>query len=133
MRVTTSAITAPTPNAMKKPKKPKPVPLRAASATPIATAVPADAAIARAALAGLSRTSALRGMRAQSRHFTPTGACTMQSVQIGLPHDEHETSVSTVGWLAQRGSRLLLDGGHDPSVNDVQARRRTTKRPDNAP
>ncbi len=43
-------------------------------------------------------------MRAQSRHFTPTGACTMQSVQMGLPHDEHETSVSTVGWLAQRGT-----------------------------
>jgi hypothetical protein len=43
-------------------------------------------------------------MRAQSRHLTPTGACTMQSVQIGFPQLEHETSVSTFGWLAQRGA-----------------------------
>ena len=59
--------------------------------------MPAAAAMAMAALAGLSRTSALRGMRAQSRHLTPTGACTMQSVQMGFPQFEHDTSVSTFG------------------------------------
>jgi hypothetical protein len=30
----------------------------------------------------------------------PTGAGTMQSGQIGLPHSEQRTPVSTFGWLA---------------------------------
>jgi len=31
----------------------------------------------------------------------PTAAGTMQSGQIGLPQFEHDTPVSTLGWLAQ--------------------------------
>jgi hypothetical protein len=34
----------------------------------------------------------------------PTGAWIMQSGQIGLPQFEHETYVSTDGWLAQCGT-----------------------------
>src|SRR5579864_4329161 len=40
-------------------------------------------------------------MRAHSRHLMPTAAGTMQSGQIGFPQFEHETAVSTFGWLAQ--------------------------------
>jgi hypothetical protein len=40
---------------------------------------------------GFRITRAERGSRAQSRHLMPTGACTMQSGQIGLPQLEQET------------------------------------------
>jgi hypothetical protein len=35
---------------------------------------------------------------AHSGHRIPTGVGVMQSGQIGLPHDEQETPVSTEGW-----------------------------------
>jgi hypothetical protein len=62
---------------------------------------PNATAAARTALSGRSVTRAERGWRAQSRHLIPTGAGTMQSGQIGLPQFEHDTPVSTLGWLAQ--------------------------------
>jgi hypothetical protein len=36
--------------------------------------------------------------RAQSGQRIPTGVGVMQSGQIGLPQDEHETPVSREGW-----------------------------------
>ena len=62
---------------------------------------PSAAPTARTALSARSVTRAERGWRAHSRHLIPTGAGTMQSGQIGLPQFEHETPVSTFGWLAQ--------------------------------
>ena len=38
------------------------------------------------------------GMPAHSGHLIPTGAKTMQSVQIGRPQLEHVTAVSLRGW-----------------------------------
>ena len=68
---------------------------------PAAEPVRNEAATALIALSGRSVTRAERGCRAQSLHLIPTGAITMQSGQIGLPQVEHETAVSTFGWLAQ--------------------------------
>jgi hypothetical protein len=36
--------------------------------------------------------------REQSGQRIPTGVAVMQSGQIGLPHDEHETFVSRLEW-----------------------------------
>ena len=76
---------------------------------------PSEAAAARAARSGRIETRAERGRRAQSRHLIPTAAGTMQSGQIGLPQEEHETPVSTFGWLAQ------LATGAAPAVLDTRA------------
>src|SRR5205814_940788 len=79
---------------------PRPAPPANASSTPKPVPTPNAAATARAAFSGRSVTRADRGIRAQSRHLIPTGAGTMQSGQIGFPHSEHRTPVSTFGWLA---------------------------------
>jgi len=43
----------------------------------------------------------VRDGRAQSGHLIPTGAGTEQRVQMGVPQDEHVSSVSSTGWRAQ--------------------------------
>jgi len=45
--------------------------------------------------------SAEFAFRPQPRHFIPTGVTTMQSGQIGVPHDAHVRTVSLFGCLAQ--------------------------------
>ena len=123
-RSTSSPAPRPTPYAIRKPKKPKGVAASEASADPPTTTATASAApTARSARSGFRRTRAERGMRAHDAHLMPTGACTMQSGQIGSPQFAQETSVSTDGWLTQRGIGLVLDGSIRPDATRAFAGR----------
>ena len=96
------------------------VPLSAASATPSATAAPTDAAIAARGLRGLEaheraarHARAVAALHADGRVHHAVGA---DGLATRRARDER-LDRRVVGTAR---SRLLLDGGHDPSVDDVR-------------